>query len=257
MSNGARPARLILVGVLLVSMSLLVACGAGGKSLPVLSSGTSLDQPLPTAIEHMTFTDATGRRVHFSDYAGKTIVLDDILTLCQEHCPIDTAAFVDTAQRYATTARHAGDVVFLSITVDPQRDTPAQLAAYRRLYAGPRSRLPQWHLLTAAPSELSELWRLLHVYVQRVREDGGQAPRNWRTGRPLTYDVDHGDDVYFIDAHGTERYLLDGQPYVRGATIPATMERFMSAAGRSNEKSGDWTSTEALQVIDALTAEDA
>jgi len=200
----------------------------------------------------MTFTDETGRTVRFSDYAGKTIMLEDILTLCQEHCPIDTAAFVETAERYTRTAHHPDNVVFLSITVDPARDTPAQLAAYRKLYVGGESSLPQWHLLTASPAELHQLWKLLHVYTQKVGEDKGDVVRNWRTGKRLTYDVDHSDIAYVIDNHGTERYLLDGQPYLHGARIPPTMRRFMSVEGRHNQEQGAWTATQAVRILDQV-----
>lgn len=235
-------------------VALAAACGASGASpaAPHVGSGAQLDRPLPAAIRHMTFTDETGRPVRLSDFTGKTIVLDDVLTLCQEHCPIDTAVFVQTALRYSQTAPDPGDVVFLSITVDPGRDTPAQLAAYRRLYVGGEAHLPQWHLLTAAPAELTRLWHLLHVYAQKVGEDGGVV-RNWRTGQRLTYDVDHSDVVYVIDQHDTERYLFDGQPYLHGATIPPQMQKFMSAEGRRNQNRGSWTSSQALQILAWVT----
>lgn len=236
------------------TMTLVAGCGASEASptAPHVGSGAVLDQPLPAAVEHMTFTEETGARVQLADFAGKTIVVDDVLTLCQEHCPIDTAVFVQTAERYAQTAPDPDDVVFLSITVDPERDTPRQLAAYRQLYVGSESHLPEWHLLTGSPAELSRLWHLLHVYTQKVGEDGAVV-HNWRTGQRLTYDVDHSDVVYVIDQHATERYLFDGQPYLHGATIPATMQHFMSAEGRRNQSRGSWTSGQALQVLDCVT----
>jgi len=245
-----------LVSALAVgTMLLLAGCGSSATtSQPKLGTGDPLDKPLPAAIEHMTFTDETGKKVQLSDYAGRTIMLQDVLTLCQEHCPIDTAAFVQTAQRYAATASDPGKVVFLSITVDPQRDTTAQLAAYRRMYVGSESHLPQWHLLTAKPAELKQLWHLLGVYNQRVPEDKGQVVRNWRTGKVLTYDVDHSDVVYVVDDNRTERYLFDGQPYLHGATIPPRMRRFMSAEGRRNQMHGSWTSGQALQILDWVAA---
>ena len=243
--------RTTTVVLALVVSAVLAGCGSSGGS-PEVGVGTRLDEPLPTAIENMTFTDETGRTVHFSDYAGKTIMLEDVLTLCQEHCPIDTAAFVQAAKSYTATAHDPDNAVFLSITVDPARDTPAQLAAYRKIYVGSESNLPQWHLLTASPAELHRLWQLLHVYVQKVGEDKGDVVRNWRTGKRLTYDVDHSDIAYIIDSHGTERYLLDGQPYLHGARIPPKMRRFMSAEGRHNQMQGAWNSTQAVQLLDEV-----
>jgi cytochrome oxidase Cu insertion factor (SCO1/SenC/PrrC family) len=238
--------------------AVLAGCGSAG-SAPAAAphfrdGGSVLDTPLSAAVEHMRFTDESGRAVRLADYTGKTIVLGDILTLCQEHCPIDTATFVQLAQQYSRTAKDPDDTVFLSITVDPARDTPAQLAAYRRTYVGAASHLPQWHLLTASPSDLKTLWSFLHVYVEKVGGDDGagdgNAPRNWRTGQRLTYDVDHSDDIYFIGPDGRERWVFAGQPYLHGAHVPARMQRFLTAEGHRNEKKGSWTAEEGMKVLD-------
>jgi protein SCO1/2 len=236
--------------------ALLGACG-GGSAASVAAphfrdGGSRLDVALSRTVESIPFTDESGHTVRLSDYAGRTIVLGDILTLCQEHCPIDTATFVQLAHRWTADPTDAAHTVFLSITVDPARDTPAQLAAYRRLYVGSPHNLPEWHLLTATPAALHELWSFLHVYVQKVGGDGGAAsgaPRSWRTGRPLTYDVDHSDDVYFIDPKGRERWVFPDQPYLHGARIPARMQRFMTAEGARNETKGSWTAAEGVTVL--------
>ena len=57
-------------------------------------------------------------------------MISDVMTLCQESCPLDTANVV-AAARPVERAGLDSKVVFLSITIDPGRDTVAQLAAYR------------------------------------------------------------------------------------------------------------------------------
>ena len=247
--TGPRVRALAAAAVALALSTSLAACGGQTSAAPphFRDGGSQLTTRLSRAIERIPFTDEAGRTVRLSDYAGKTIVLGDILTLCQEHCPIDTATFVQLAQQYARTAQDPQDTVFLSITVDPGRDTVPQLAAYRRLYVGSAAHLPQWHLLTASPGDLRKLWSFLHVYVQRVAQD--DTVRNWRTHQLLTYDVDHGDDVFFIDPTGRERWLFPDQPYLHGAHIPARMRRFMSTEGVANEDKGTWTVDEGLKVL--------
>jgi protein SCO1/2 len=237
--------------LLLTGLAVLTGCGsATPAAAPSIAGGSELSGPLPRSVAELPFTDARGRTVRLADFTGKTVVLQDMLTLCQEHCPIDTAAFVSAARAWARTSR-ASQVVFLSITVDPQRDTPAQLRAYRRLYATSASDLPQWRLLTGSPRDVAALWKAMHVYVKRVPQDG--VVRNWRTGTRLTYDVDHGDEVFFVGPQGDERYVLVGQPALSGGTVPPAMQRFMSNRGRTNEKAGDWTSADALRVLDWVT----
>lgn len=230
----------------------LTGCGSSAAgAVPALSGGTELSAAVPASVLHLPLTDAHGHTVRLADFAGKTVVLQDMLTLCQEHCPIDTAALVGAARSWAGTDR-ASDVVFLSITVDPRRDTPAQLAAYRKLYVRSPTALPQWRLLTGSAHDIAALWKALHVYVQRVPQDA--IVHNWRTGALLHYDVDHGDEVFFIDPHGHERYLLDGQPALSGGTVPRPMQHFMSRRGHANERAGGWTAADALQVLSWLTA---
>lgn len=241
------PRRWLVIAVILMA-ALATGCAASASTTraPHLAAGSTLAGPLPRPLASLPFTDENGRTVRLSDFRGKTVVLQDTLTLCQEHCPIDTATFVGTA-RAAASDPSLANTVFLSITVDPARDTPAQLAAYRRLYAGSARNLPHWHLLTGSPRDVALLWKDLHVYVQRVPQDA--AVRNWRTGARLTYDVDHGDEVFFLDGKLDERYVLVGQPSVDGTKVPAAMQRFLSKEGRANEGRGEWSIQDALTVL--------
>jgi len=246
----SHPLAATLVG--LVAAVCLGACGghASGTSAepPHYSSGTVVGTPVPAAVRHLAFTDENGRTVHLSDYAGRTVVLQDVMTLCQELCPVDTATFVDTARQYAQRAADPSDTVFLSITVDPRRDTPAQLRAYRHEYAGAAAALPQWHLLTGRPQDVAALWKFFGVFVKKVPQH--DTVRSWRTGKPLTYDVQHSDEVFFVDGHGTEQYLLDGMPSLGGARVPGAIQHFMSAQGHRNEhKTSGWTPPQALGVL--------
>lgn len=232
----------------------LAACGSAssGADAPARSarptSGTATNIVLPASLLHATFTDSTGAPVQLADFAGKTVVVSDVMTLCQETCPIDTATLVQTATKMA----HDPNVVFISITVDPQRDIPAQLAAYRQQYA-PGGRLPQWHLWTGRPAVVHALWKHLGVFVQKTKGDPGV--HNWRTGQLLTYDVAHSDEVFFFDGTGHERYILDGMPSLGGDNnVPAKLRAFLSGAGRHNmTKTAGWTSADAVSVIDWLT----
>jgi protein SCO1 len=248
--------------VLVVALACFAACGsqaatsvigAGaptGKA-PVYRSGTALTEAMPSSLMSMPLTDQDGKTVHLSDFAGKTVVIQDTMTLCQELCPIDTATFVQAAREWAAAnpGADAANTVFLTITVDPQRDDPAQLAAYRKLYVGGATNLPQWELLTGSPSDIAALWKHLGVYVKRVKQDA--VVHNWRTGKLLTYDVAHSDEVFFLDGQGRERYILDGMPSLAGdKAIPAKIQAFMSAEGRNNEKKmTGWTTPQALGVL--------
>ena len=204
---------------------------------------------LPRAISALPFEDSSGHRRTLADFAGKVLVISDTMTLCQETCPIDTASLVQIA-READRAGLSRHVEFLTITVDPRRDTPPQLAAYRRLYSPAPS---NWLTLTGTPAHLDTLWKYLGVYHQRVPESDSPPPKNWRTGRPLTYDIEHSDELFFVDPGQKERFILDGMPRLTSRReVPAPLVAFLSAEGRRNlshSAQTGWSEPQAREVL--------
>lgn len=235
-----------------VASCAMALAGCGGNSSDVVPTpggniGQSIDQTLPKSILGLSFTDTTGKTVRLSDFAGRTIVLSDTMTLCQETCPLDTATLVQTAR----AANEAGmkNVVYLTVTVDPTRDTVPQIAAYRRLYTPTPA---NWQVLTGSASSVDALWTFFGVWRQKTADDPGAAPKNWRTGQPLTYDISHSDEVFFIDKQGHERFLLEGPPVAKKGQIPATVYKFMSAEGHKNvlhPPTTAWTQAQATTVL--------
>lgn len=262
--SAARRRRLRRRLALAAAMALTAAVSAGCSAAEAGSAGSSVAAPgpnvgqtedalVPLAVTHTLLTSSTGRTFDLAELAGKVVVISDVMTLCQETCPLDTANVVAAAQA-AERADLGQKVTFLSITIDPQRDTTAQLAAYRRLY--PKAPA-DWVLARPAPDANARFWHTLGVYIQKVRDNPGSAPRNWRTGQPLTYDLTHSDEVFFLDANSRERFVLDGTPHVAsGAPIPAELNRFMDAQGRRNVRypqPGGWTLPQELDVLSWLT----
>lgn len=222
-----------------------------GSTTALERIGTPLDSAVPASVLRLPFTTSDGRTVRLSDFAGKSVVVSDAMTLCQETCPLDTATIVQTA-RAEDTAGPGRSEVFLSITVDPTRDTPAQLDAYRRLYSPPPA---NWMALTGSPATVNALWTYLGVWRAKVKEPAGPPPRNWRTGQPLAYDVQHSDEVFFLDGRGHERFVLEGPPYAARTTLPKKLYDFLNAKGRQNVSHPDssvWTEAQARQVLSWL-----
>lgn len=249
--------RIISTAGLVATLALVSACGssaghAGASSdatpgsAPSISGGAELGGVIPAGIADMALQNQDGKTVHLADFKGKNVVIQDGMTLCQEQCPIDTATFVAMARQYASSAADPANTVFLTITVDPVRDIPAQLAAYRSLYAPGHDELPQWQLLTGSQQDITALWKYFHVYWEKVPQDA--VVKNWRTGVPLTYDIQHSDEVFFIDKSLQQRYLLDGMPSLGGA-IPTKIKAFMTAEGMANMKMSNWTVAQGLSVL--------
>jgi protein SCO1/2 len=241
--------------VVVAVLGALLATSCAGKSPPPApgpSIGQQEDATLPASVRDTVLLAADGQRVALATLTGEVVVISDMMTLCQETCPLDTANVV-AAARDVQQAGLADKVAFLSVTIDPERDTVSRLAAYQKLYAPYPS---DWYTVTGSTAGLQGLWSTLGVYIQKV-PDTPPAPRDWMTGKPLTYDLTHSDEIYFLDTAGRERFILDGAPHVAaGAPVPAKIQDFMDATGKTNLAHPDataWTLHDALGVIAWLT----
>ncbi|MGH2865826.1 MAG: SCO family protein, partial [Solirubrobacteraceae bacterium] len=170
---------------LLVTVAILNAKGgrAGGaraatlaRSLPL---GTALAQP--RSVPDMRLIDEQGRPFSVEDWRGRWVVLAPQDTACNEMCPITTGALMQLEAQ--VRARGLGSkVVIAEVTVDPWKDSPARLRAYRRMTG------LDFQLLTGTPAELHRFWKYFGVYYQRVPE-GSPPAIDWYTHKPDTFNV--------------------------------------------------------------------
>jgi protein SCO1 len=230
----------------------LVACGGGPRAPgpPSAYTGTVLNKPLPGSIADLPLTTDAGQATNLHALRGQVVVLADFLTLCQETCPLTTGNLL--AMDHAVTAAGLGRRVrFVELTVDPSRDTPARLRAYRALIGAPAN----WSLLTGSAASVGQIWHYFRIWYQRVAESS-PAGTDWLTGKPLTYDVSHEDALVYLDAQGRERFLVVGSPNAVRAPIAPALRRFLSAEGRadlSHPDASTWTVPDALSPIAWLT----
>lgn len=102
------------------------------------------------AAPDFSLTDQDARAIKLSDFRGQVVALDFIYTRCPmpDVCPRLSANFARLQKRYASK------IVLLSITLDPEYDTPAVLTDYaHRWRADPHT----WRFLTGAPEEIRKI----------------------------------------------------------------------------------------------------
>lgn len=239
-----------------IVLTLASACGAHRSDAAAASGdtahagapsvGTTLDAPVPASVLDAPLVNSRGRPTTLRAMRGKVIVLSDVMTLCQESCPIITASMLSAARSLDRTP--AGrNVEFVSLTVDPTRDDGEHLRAYQRQFPP----IPNWTLLTGSPSVVNRLWDTLGVWRRRTHLKP-PLPKDWVTGAPLTTDVAHTDELIVIDAGQRFRYEVDGSGNVPRSAIPPRIYRFMDALGRRNVAQpdpGSWTPAQMSQVV--------
>lgn len=210
-----------------VGVGLAVAL-AGGKSQPPLA-GVALDRPVPA----LQLVDEHGRPASLADFRGTVVVLAPSLTHCHEVCPITSGALLQL--RY--DARRAGlghRVTVVEVSVDPWRDTPARLRAYRRLTG------VDLRLLTGTRSQLTRFWRFFGVGFYPI-------------GTGKSFDVGHTDGVFFVDERGRWRIANIGMPNTHG-TLEPRLKRLLGATGLRNlaRPQPGWTVEDALSDLGRL-----
>jgi cytochrome oxidase Cu insertion factor (SCO1/SenC/PrrC family) len=106
------------------------------------SSGLSpAHLPVYGLVPDFALIDQRGRPLRLSDLAGKVWIASFVFTNCPDECPLMTSEMA----RLQSDLAHVADLRLVSISVDPDRDTPAVLLQYaERLNADP----DRWFFLT-------------------------------------------------------------------------------------------------------------
>ncbi len=135
-------------------------------------------------------TDQNGNTFASKELAGRVWIANFMFTHCSATCPRQAAKLAELQTRISKWP-HGNRVHFLSITVDPERDTQARLLEYAGKYEADPAR---WKFLTG---ERADLWRL--------SKEGFKFPvaeNALETTNPIT--------------HSSRFVLVDAQARVRG-----------------------------------------
>ena len=116
-----------------------------------------------------------GLPIHINQYRGKELLLTFIYTRCPlpNFCPLVTRNFAVIDQQLARDPELYGKTRLLSISFDPQNDTPARLRAYGAQYIGSDARGAFEHWQFAVPQEAVLKQMALYFDVGLTPGDGG------------------------------------------------------------------------------------
>lgn len=197
---------LVLAGVAGVAAYQFWQMGSGRASarwgIPEQTVFAEQDRIYGTVPE-FTFVERSGRQVRLSDLGGKVWIASFFYSQCTETCPLQTANMATLQNEFAGEP----DVRLVSISVDPEHDTPAFLVDYARRYNADSER---WLFLTGAKDE-----------IQRFAAEG------FRLGvveRPFEEEHVHPDGTVHIHKsaagervmHSSRFVLVDRQGRIRG-----------------------------------------
>jgi protein SCO1/2 len=159
--------------------------GVADIQLPKAEGKVAIGDPVPD----FTLTDQDNRAIKLSDFRGQLVAVDFIYTRCPlpDVCPRLSANFARLQKRFA------GKIVLLSITLDPEHDTPAVLTDYAHRWRAD-----------------SETWRFLTGSMDAVRQAAGRfGVIYWAEEGSIT----HTSATAIVDRQGRLRAVVEGSSF--------------------------------------------
>jgi protein SCO1/2 len=152
--------------------------GGGGKLAASLIGGP------------FTLTDQHGATVTEAALKGHPSAMFFGYTYCPDVCP---TTLYDLSQYLQQLGPDGDKLKVYFVTVDPERDTQAQMATYLGSFD------PRITGLTGSRPAIDQVLKEYRIYSKKVPQDGGN------------YIMDHSASVYLFDKDGTFTSTLDYQ----------------------------------------------
>lgn len=147
----------VLLGACLGSLPAVDSFAHG--SLPFTILSRSVDAPARRlALPDFSLVERSGKKIRLADLRGKISIVDFIYTSCSDTCPLQTADMAKLQEQWINER----EIELVSISVDPEHDTPRVLTKYAgRFRADPE----RWLFLTGPKKQ-----------IDRLVEDGFRLP---------------------------------------------------------------------------------
>jgi protein SCO1/2 len=119
------------------------------------------------AVKNAVLMDQSGKAFELDDAKGKVVAITFVYTKCPDVCPLFTAKFASIQrelEQKQKNEKQSPDYLLLTITTDPEYDTPAQLKAYAEHF---KPDFSKWRFLTGTKQELAKLWKDFGVSVRK------------------------------------------------------------------------------------------
>lgn len=204
--------RWIAIGlaIALLATGAVLWLGPGGRVGKAIEAATGIAIPGGVQVGGpFALVDQTGAPVTDASWPGRWLLVYFGYTYCPDICPTELQAIAATLDLLGPLASR---VVPLFITIDPDRDTPAHLADYVKLFD---DRIVG---LTGTPRQIADVAKAYRVYYAKV------TPKD-----STTYLMDHSSFIYLMGPDGTLRALF--RPGATPQEIAGTLKARMAAAG--------------------------
>lgn len=157
---------------MLIALAAVAMLTTGAATVPAQETTPSAEEQ--RARDYFTNTelvDQDGKTVRFFDdvLKDKVVVINFIFTNCEGACPLMTHKLTRVRDRLEG---HIGKPIqFVSLSLDPQRDTPAAMKAFAKKHNADHE---GWVFLTGRPEHLDAVIKLLGQYTDDIEAHSTQ-----------------------------------------------------------------------------------
>jgi protein SCO1/2 len=173
-----------LIIVIVAGLLIGAIVGAAVLALTENGSGRAVETSGKALIGGpFTLIDQHGKTVTDQDFRGRYMLVFFGFTHCPDICPAELQVM---SQSLEALGPEAADVVPIFITLDPERDTPAVMAAYVKNFGA------RFVGLTGSPDSVAAAAKAYRIAYAKFQEDAGSSD----------YSIDHSALVYLMGKDG-------------------------------------------------------
>ena len=178
----------VIRNLLMTLCAVLMAAPLAGFAQTAATDEAAAEEKARSYFTDLEVIDQNGKRLRFySDVLKDRVVLINfIFTNCPDACPLMTQKLIQARNLMVDAIKD--DVWFVSVSIDPERDTPEAMKIFAERQGVDESR---WLFLTGSKENLDTIVKRLGQYTQEVEAHstlmlaGNTRTRHWTRVLPM------------------------------------------------------------------------
>jgi protein SCO1/2 len=191
-----KPGKLVLhpAWVAFAALALAVPMGA-----LLMRRAVRPELPVLATLPAFSLVDENGKPFGRDHMLGRVWVADFVFTSCADACP-RLQNKMRRIQERLLPPEQGGEISLLSVSVDPERDTPEKLRDYAKAYG---ARPGMWRYLTGPQTEIERtVVKGFHIAMAKLPSAGPDPHME-------AFDIMHGEKLVLVDRLGRIRGFYD------------------------------------------------
>ena len=159
----------------------IIAAPVAGNTVPANDNNAQVGQLAPD----FSLTNQDGKRISLKDFRGRALAITFIYARCPlpDFCIRMSTHFSDLANRIKDDPKLKDKIRLLTISFDPEHDTPEKLRSYGIGYLGndPKTKFEVWQLAVGKDAEVRKIADFFGLRYEVDQNDATQINHSLRT----------------------------------------------------------------------------